>query len=105
MATEITLVDDLDRSIREGVEGVVFAHEGTTYSIDLGKANRDALAKALAPFIAKATVKGSGRRPLAEIREWARKHGGEIAEKAKSDKGAIPRAVLDAYNAAHGTKY
>ena len=50
--TVVTVVDDLDGS--ESAETVTFAYGGTTYEIDLGPANRDALNAALSPFISAA---------------------------------------------------
>ena len=107
----VELVDDLDGTpIEEGAGGTVFfAFEGVEYEIDLGDASQAKLAEALEPFIsAGRRVKSSpvagrkrgasrqgGDRDLNAIREWARAHGHQV-----SDRGRIPTAVLEAYDAA-----
>jgi hypothetical protein len=106
------LVDDLDGAeLAEGAgETMRFLVDGTSYDIDLSSANADKLRQALAPYIAsarKATGRGararSGpsdtRRDPAQtqhIREWARAEGHQV-----SDRGRIPAAVIDAYEAEH----
>ena len=47
-----TITDDLDGS--PDARSVVFGYDGIAYSIDLSAKNEEKLAKALAPFIAKA---------------------------------------------------
>ena len=110
--TTVRFVDDLDGS--EAVGTVTFALENRAYEIDLSDENTDKLHEALAPFIehARQIGRGSGRRrgqrqPATEkhtrsnreethaIREWARQHGHQI-----SDRGRIPKSVLEAYQAA-----
>ena len=107
----VVLADDLDGSEAE-VRSVKFGFEGSSYEIDLGAANHDKLALALAPFIAAAR-KETGRRGLVvaakakapsaaeqrafnqRIREWARTQGKEV-----NDRGRVPAKVIDAYYAA-----
>ena len=48
----VTLTDDIDGT--EGAETVIFALDGETWEIDLGKENRDRLTRELAPFIVAA---------------------------------------------------
>jgi hypothetical protein len=107
--TIVTLSDDLDGSKADRT--VTFGFEGVSYEIDLSKKNATALGKALAPYVAaarklpargrrgaRAPVRGggSGRRPdLVTVRQWARANGHEI-----SDRGRVPAAILDAYDAA-----
>ena len=108
----VETVDDLDGSvITDGSGGTVsFSFSGRSYEIDLSEENRERLAEALEPFIAKARPTGQ-RRPqaaprssgsggssagdanrLQDIREWARANGHQV-----SDRGRISKAVQDAY--------
>jgi hypothetical protein len=105
--TIVTMTDDLDGSRADRT--VIFVVNGTSYEIDLSKKNAAAFEKALAPYVAAArkvtatrrarSAKSSatGRRPdLSQVREWARAKGHQV-----SDRGRIPAAALDAYDAAH----
>jgi hypothetical protein len=92
---------------------VSFALETRTYEIDLSDENTDKLHEALAPFIehARQIGRGSGRgrsqhQPTEKharsnreethaIREWARQNGHQV-----SDRGRIPKSVIEAYQAA-----
>lgn len=104
--TIVQVSDDLDGSAN--ASEVRFAFEGTEYTIDLSSKNRKALEKALRPYI-EAGTKVSGRRSggnrsarskrsepssvdLATIRAWAKENGHQV-----SDRGRLPKAVLDAY--------
>ncbi|WP_154768730.1 histone-like nucleoid-structuring protein Lsr2 [Nakamurella alba] len=107
------MTDDLDGS--KAAETVAFALDGADYEIDLSKRNAAALRKALAAFIEAGrrqprTVKS--RRPadkpgaaeraahrahLSKVRTWAAANEMEI-----SDRGRLPEAVLEAYDAAQG---
>ena len=110
--TTVRFVDDLDGS--EAVGTVTFALENRAYEIDLSDENTDKLHEALAPFIehARQIGRGSGRgrgrrQPATEkhtrsnreethaIREWARQNGHQV-----SDRGRIPKSVIEAYQAA-----
>lgn len=106
MAERVTreLVDDLDES--PGARTVGFSIEGYGYEIDLTEEHRQELYDALEKFMA------AGRRVrvppppsvprrvkldpgLQEtIRGWAREHGHRVA-----DRGRLPQAVIDAYEA------
>lgn len=109
------LIDDIDGGDAE--ETVTFGIDGNNYEIDLNEDNAAALRDALATYIAhaqrigrarpvrSAAASGNGasassartdREQTQAIREWARKNGHEV-----SDRGRIPGAVLEAYNAAH----
>ena len=107
----VVLQDDLDGS--EGdVRSVKFGFEGSSYEIDLGPANHDKLALALAPFVAAAR-KESGRKAVAvatrakaptaaeqrafnqRVREWAKKQGEDV-----NDRGRVPAKLIDMYTAA-----
>ena len=103
------ITDDLDGS-KDATE-VVFSFDGVDYTIDLSKKNAAAMAKALKPYLDAATkVSGRGnrarrtkpsraagpRKDLAAVREWARGQGLEV-----SDRGRVPAAVVEQYDAAH----
>ena len=106
--TIVTLVDDLDgNEVGDTGRTVGFSFDGVDYQIDLGAKNFGKLEKALGPFIIAATRVG-GRRagsrstPSATsaadsqaIRQWARDSGYTVSE-----RGRIPKAVLDAWHAA-----
>ncbi len=112
--TIVQVSDDLDGSAN--ASEVRFSFEGTEYAIDLSSKNRKALEKALRPYV-EAGTKVSGRRPaatrsarpkrsgnsgnsgnsavdLAAVRAWAKENGHQV-----SDRGRLPKAVLDAYSA------
>ena len=110
--TTVRFVDDLDGS--EAVGTVAFSLENRAYEIDLSDENTDKLHEALAPFIehGRQVSRGPGRgraqrQPATEkqtrsnreetqaIREWARQNGHQI-----SDRGRIPKSVIQAYQAA-----
>jgi len=109
--TIVQVSDDLDGSAN--ASEVRFAFEGTEYTIDLSSKNRKALEKALLPYV-EAGTKVSGRHSgvtrsarskhsrnsgnsavdLAAVRAWAKENGHQV-----SDRGRLPKAVLDAYTA------
>lgn len=110
--TQIT--DDLDGS--KDAEEVSFSFRGADYVIDLSKKNQAAMEKALRPYLDAATqtsrkvsTKGSGsrasksaaksrgttRRDLSAVREWAQANGIRVSE-----RGRIAREVLEQYDAA-----
>ncbi|MCW2826674.1 MAG: hypothetical protein JWQ67_290 [Marmoricola sp.] len=106
--TIVQVSDDLDGSAN--ASEVRFAFKGTEYTIDLSSKNRKAFEKALRPYI-EAGTRVSGRRPdtsrsarpkragassvdLAAVRAWAKENGHQV-----SDRGRLPKAVLDAYAA------
>jgi uncharacterized membrane protein len=103
------ITDDLDGS-KDATE-VAFSFDGVDYTIDLSKKNAAAMGKALQPYLDVATkVSGRGnrarrttpsratgpRKDLAAVREWARAQGLEV-----SDRGRVPAAVVEQYDAAH----
>lgn len=104
--TIVLLKDDLDGSAAETT--VQFGWNGATYEIDLSNANADALATAIAPYLAAAR-RVAGRRargPASSaartsrrgddsvaVRAWAAQNGFQVA-----DRGRISRAVIDAYH-------
>ena len=103
--TQIT--DDLDGS--KDARTYSFAWEGAEYSIDLNNKNFKVLDKLLRPYIEageKVRRRPSSRRrssspspspkDSSSIREWAKSQGLEV-----SDRGRIPRAIVEQYQAAH----
>lgn len=122
------LVDDLDGTVLDVGSGetVLFSIDGTAYEIDLTDENAAALRAAIAPFVAAArsvsaraagTSRGTGsatgvgrsggsggagrqkragQRDYAPVREWAAQNGFSVSE-----RGRVPAAVLEAYDAAH----
>ena len=111
--TTVRFVDDLDGSEASGTFD--FSLEGRNYQIDLSDDNVTKLRDALAPFVDAARAAGgrggrrgrvrgkapeaqpaqSNREETAAIRQWAREHGHEV-----SDRGRIPKSVLEAYKTA-----
>jgi hypothetical protein len=106
--TIVQVSDDLDGSAN--ASEVRFAFEGTEYTIDLSSKNRKAFEKALRPYI-EAGTRVPGRRSgtsrsarpkrtgdssvdLAAVRAWAKENGHPV-----SDRGRLPKTVLDAYTA------
>ena len=104
----IVLEDDLDGS--EADETVTFALDGVSYEIDLNAKNAAALRDSLAQYVGHArrsagrraagrpaaSGRGSGKRDLADVREWARSNGHQV-----SDRGRISAEVQAAYDKAH----
>jgi len=95
----VIVTDDLDGA--EGARTYRFAWQDASYEIDLTDEHRDELLRALAPYIDAGRRLRGGRRPStargagedqAAVRAWARESGFEV-----SDRGRIPKKVLDAY--------
>ena len=95
---------------------MTFSLENRAYEIDLSDENTDKLHDALAPFVEQARKAGgrsggrgrtrrqvamsdtparSNREETHAIREWARQNGHQL-----SDRGRIPKSVIEAYQAA-----
>lgn len=107
---QVILTDDLDGN--EADETVTFALDGTPYEIDLSAKNSKAMRDAFAAYVGHARrvsktrrsgAASNGRNPATTdraqtqaIRDWARRNGHQV-----SDRGRIPSAVLEAFNAAH----
>lgn len=101
--TEFT--DDLDGGVAAGT--VSFSFDGSNYEIDLSKKNRNAMEKALRPYIDHArkarstrsrrstSAAPSRRSDLAAIRAWATENGFKVSE-----RGRISHEVVEAYDAA-----
>jgi nucleoid-associated protein Lsr2 len=71
--TTVTVTDDLDGSAN--AKEVTFSLDGESWTIDLSAKNRNALEKALKPYIAKATKQGRRRSVAASRRTAARVNG------------------------------
>ena len=107
-----TFTDDIDGS--EDATPIRFSYAGTDYAIDLGEQNQKVLEDALAPFISAATkvrssFKATGKRgkvPTSEIRAWGKTLPKEDQERLfPSDRGALRKEALAAYNDVHGTSF
>jgi hypothetical protein len=111
----VQLVDDLDGTSSNDIATITFGLDGVSYEIDLNEGNATNLRDHLSEFIASARrtggrVKrgggavagspGSGRNreQTQAIREWAKKNGHEV-----SDRGRIPAAVIQAFEAAQAS--
>ena len=100
-----TILDDIDGT--DDAETVTFSLEGVSYEIDLSAKNKEKLHKALAQFIEAGRRSGGARRSsgssraksrgdLAAVRAWAKGNGHDVSE-----RGRVPAAVIEAYDAAH----
>lgn len=101
----VRLVDDLDGLPSEDVATVTFSLDRVTYQIDLNQTNAARLRDGLAQFVQAArrtggrAKRGTATRAVGNegpaIREWAREHGHDLAE-----RGRIPSHVVAEYRAA-----
>lgn len=106
------LVDDIDGTeLLEGEgETVVFSLDGTDYEIDLSTDHARLLRAGLEKYVSaarsvgKSSTRGSRtnaargpKRDLSAIRAWANSNGFTV-----SDRGRVPNAVIEAYEAAKG---
>lgn len=110
--TIVELVDDTDDT-RSADETVEFGIDGVTYEIDLATVNAEKLRTDINKWVQHArrvagrNRRGTGRRSTPRIdrlqttaiREWASKNGHKV-----STRGRVPAEIIDAYNAAGGTK-
>ncbi|HVV24245.1 MAG TPA: Lsr2 family protein [Pseudonocardiaceae bacterium] len=110
----VQLVDDLDGTSSSDISTVTFGLDGVTYEIDLNAENASNLRNHLSEFIqsarrtggrvkrggSPAAGSGSGRNreQTQAIREWAKKNGHDV-----SDRGRIPAAVIEAFEAAQAS--
>jgi len=111
MATRTVIAhqDDIDGS--PATETVRFGLDGIVYEIDLSARNAAALRTTLERYraagrrtggIRTRSIASGGARAtridpeqLTAIRDWARRHGLTV-----SDRGRVPRAVIELYNTA-----
>lgn len=99
----VELVDDLTGQLIGEGEGstVHFAFDGVAYTIDLTHTNKTEMRRTLDRYLRNATPVDGPRRQVTRlsdakvVRAWARQHGYEVPE-----RGAIPPAVQEAYDAA-----
>lgn len=107
--TITVLTDDLTgEELKPGTgQTVTFSLDGQTYELDLAKDNADELRETFKRYVQaarrvtgrQAPQKAQERRPrqdTAAIRAWAKANGYEVNE-----RGRIPAAVTEAYNAAN----
>lgn len=106
--TKIILIDDIDGSLADRT--IRFSLNNNAYEIDLNEANAQQLETALAPFIDMATkvtrkttrttatagTSSAGRAFSQAVRAWAKDQGIPVP-----DRGRVPNAVVEQYNAAH----
>lgn len=103
--TTVELTDDVDGGKADRT--LTFGFDGASYEIDLSRKNATAFEKVLKPYVeaARKVGRGSARRPrkaagpvrdLGAIRSWARANGHEV-----SDRGRVPAAIIEAYEAAN----
>jgi hypothetical protein len=104
----VTLTDDLDNSVTEGVQTVAFFHPetGEKLELELGEKNAKALSKAITGLekfinvarvveVAKPTKAAGRKNDLTAVREWAKANGFAVG-----DRGRIKAEILEAYDAA-----
>jgi nucleoid-associated protein Lsr2 len=105
--TIVRLTDDLSGvEIAAGKgETVTFSLDGRSYEIDLTAKNASVLRKVLRPYVeAGRPIKNSRRPPTRTrvaadtrtVKVWARANGYQVR-----DRGRIPKAVIDAFDAAN----
>lgn len=103
--TVYEITDDLTGKVisEEEAVHVAFTYEGVEYEIDLGQKNATKFDEVLRPYIeagrrvgGRKKASGAPKRNLEVIRSWARANGHTV-----SDRGRIPNAVVEAYEAAH----
>ena len=109
------LVDDLDGTELAQGEGetISFAIDGNNYEIDLSRDHARLFRAATEKYVNAARVAGKAskatgrsrgagaasgpKRDLAAVRSWAAANGHQVSE-----RGRVPNAVLEAYDAAQG---
>jgi hypothetical protein len=111
---QVHLLDDIDGG--QADETLSFALDGTNYEIDLSTKHADKFRKSLEKFVGAARKVGRGqvastsrvraaggaparsdRAQNQAIRDWAKRKGVEL-----SDRGRIPRSVVEQYEAEAG---
>jgi len=117
VADQVKRVDDLDNNL-EAAERIFFTVRGQDFQIDLTEEHAQEFDEALEKYVNAATklepqqaipiTRGRRRfgtdqqqparskQEVAQIREWAKANGREV-----SDRGRIPKNVLEAYETAH----
>lgn len=89
--------DDITGEVTENPEVFAFRFDGTNYRIELGPVNAKAFRAAVQPYVdaAKASKATTPGEDVSAVRQWAKDNGHDV-----KDRGAIPKAVRDAYAAA-----
>lgn len=108
--TTVQLIDDLDGSVLEDGSTVRWGLDGREYELDTSPANEAKLRKQLDKYLkasrrvaVAATSQSAGAvrgesdpHQLQAVRDWARRNGHEV-----SDRGRIPKKVMEAFEDAH----
>ena len=104
----VQIIDDIDGKVLDEYETVRWSLDGKTYEFDTSSKHaqqfRDSLTKyievsrATSRSLKRVPVGGAGRSKdqTQAIRQWAQKNGYDV-----SDRGRIPRAVIEAFETAH----
>lgn len=101
ITTEV-VTDDLtgEELSKDDHVSLTFSFEGDTFHLDLSKANAKTFKDFLKPYTKNpsrsARSKSATKKDLGPVRTWADENGYEL-----NPKGRIPKAVLEAYDAAH----
>lgn len=106
--TVTILTDDIDGTEGTDIETVSFSLDGAAYEIDLNPKHRDALVKALTPYLDKArkapkSLSTQQKQRAASNRDYDPKAVRAWAEANKVDvpaRGRIPQDVVDQFKAA-----
>ncbi|GAA1885272.1 histone-like nucleoid-structuring protein Lsr2 [Williamsia serinedens] len=101
--TVVEVVDDLSGKVLSDPETVRFGIDGSEYQLETSQESADELRSMLQEY-AKISRKRTTRRSdaaraaasVADIRAWAVENGWDISE-----RGRVPKVIVDAYNEAH----
>lgn len=108
--TTVQLIDDLDGSVLEDGSTVRWGLDGREYELDTSPANEAKLRRQLEKYLRASRRVAAAAPPqrvddargqsdphqLQAVRDWARRNGHEV-----SDRGRIPKKVMEAFDAAH----
>ena len=95
--TVTVFIDDMTGEEITDVRHVEFAFRGVEYRLDLSPESFVEMQEVFAPWVENATrvpKRRRAKRDLNDVRAWAKANGFEV-----SDKGRVPKKVLDAYDA------
>ncbi len=110
--TTVTQFDDVDGTEGEDIQTVTLSLDGQSVEIDLSEKNREALSKALAPYLeagrrpssngavsrrrrSSAPASSGGSVDTKAVRAWAEENGVTV-----SPRGRISASVIEQYTAA-----
>ncbi|GAC66526.1 histone-like nucleoid-structuring protein Lsr2 [Gordonia soli] len=105
----VQVIDDIDGKVLDEFETVKWSLDGKTYEFDTSSKHAQQFRDSLSKYVevSRATSRspkrvtvtnGAGRSKdqTQAIRQWAQKNGHDV-----SDRGRIPRAVIEAFEEAH----